>query len=74
MRNKRFFVVLAGALVFGLVAAVTVSRYLSSAQAYSRDLEPRGRREGRDSCGNEDHSRTGYGGPVFKRIDTRWRI
>jgi pilus assembly protein CpaB len=38
MRNKRFFVVLAGALVFGLLAAVTVSRYLSSAQAYSRDL------------------------------------
>jgi pilus assembly protein CpaB len=37
MRNKRFFVVLAGALVFGLLAAVTVSRYLSSAQAYSRD-------------------------------------
>jgi pilus assembly protein CpaB len=38
MRNKRFFVVLAGALVFGLVAAVTVSRYLASAQAYSKDL------------------------------------
>lgn len=38
MRNKRFFVVLAGALVFGLLAAVTVSRYLSSAQAYSKDL------------------------------------
>jgi pilus assembly protein CpaB len=37
MRNKRFFVVLAGALVFGLLAAVTVSRYLSSAQAYGRD-------------------------------------
>jgi pilus assembly protein CpaB len=38
MRNKRFFVVLAGALVFGLLAAVTVSRYLSSAQAYSKNL------------------------------------
>ncbi len=38
MRNKRFLVVLAGALVFGLLAAVTVSRYLSSAQAYSKDL------------------------------------
>ena len=38
MRNKRFFVVLAGALVFGLLAAVTVSRYLASAQAYSKDL------------------------------------
>src|SRR5882724_11338581 len=40
MRNKRFFVVLAGALVFGLLAAVTVSRYLSSAQAFSKDLRP----------------------------------
>src|SRR6266705_7038622 len=40
MRNKRFFVVLAGALLFGLLAAVTVSRYLSSAQAYSKDLKP----------------------------------
>jgi pilus assembly protein CpaB len=38
MRNKRFIVVLAGALMFGLLAAVTVSRYLSSAQAYSKDL------------------------------------
>ena len=38
MRNKRFFIVLAGALLFGLLAAVSVSRYLSSAQAYSKDL------------------------------------
>ncbi len=38
MRNKRFFIVLGGALVFGLLAAVTVSRYLSSAQAYSKNL------------------------------------
>jgi pilus assembly protein CpaB len=38
MRNKRFFFVLAGALGFGLLAAVTVSRYLSSAQANSRDM------------------------------------
>jgi pilus assembly protein CpaB len=38
MRNKRFFVVLAGALLFGLLAAVSVSRYLSSAQAYSKGL------------------------------------
>ncbi len=38
MRNKRFLVVLAGALVFGLLAAVTASRYLSSAQAYGKDL------------------------------------
>jgi len=40
MRNKRFFVVLAGALVFGLLAAITVSKYLSSAQAFSKDLRP----------------------------------
>jgi Flp pilus assembly protein CpaB len=38
MRNKRFFLVLIGALVFGLLAAVSVSRYLSSAQAYTRSL------------------------------------
>src|SRR5712672_2063729 len=39
MRNKRFFVVLVGALVFGLLAAVSVSRYLSSAQAYTKNLD-----------------------------------
>jgi pilus assembly protein CpaB len=33
MRNKRFLIVMAGALVFGLLAAFSVSRYLSSAQA-----------------------------------------
>ncbi len=38
MRNKRFFIVLAGALMFGLLAAVSVSRYLSSAQAYTKNL------------------------------------
>jgi pilus assembly protein CpaB len=38
MRNKRFFVVLAGAGLFGLLAAVSVSRYLSSAQAYTKSL------------------------------------
>jgi pilus assembly protein CpaB len=38
MRNKRFFVVLAGALIFGLLAAVSVTRYLSSAQAYTKNL------------------------------------
>jgi pilus assembly protein CpaB len=38
MRNKRFFIVLAGALLFGLLAAVSVTRYLSSAQAYTRNL------------------------------------
>lgn len=38
MRNKRFFIVLTGALLFGVLAAVSVSRYLSSAQAYSKNL------------------------------------
>jgi pilus assembly protein CpaB len=38
MRNKRFFIVLTGALLFGLLAAVSVTRYLSSAQAYSKNL------------------------------------
>lgn len=38
MRNKRFFIVLTGALLFGLLAAVSVSRYLSSAQAYTKNL------------------------------------
>jgi pilus assembly protein CpaB len=38
MRNKRLVVVLAGAVAFGLVAAVSVSRYLSSAQAYTQNL------------------------------------
>ncbi len=38
MRNKRFFVVLGGAAVFGLITAVLVSRSLSNAQAFSKDL------------------------------------
>ena len=38
MRNKRFFIVLVGALMFGVLAAVSVSRYLSSAQAYTKNL------------------------------------
>ncbi|MEN3329210.1 MAG: pilus assembly protein CpaB [Acidobacteriota bacterium] len=38
MRNKRFFIVLVGALIFGVLAAVSVSKYLSSAQAYTKDL------------------------------------
>ena len=38
MRNKRFFFVLAGALLFGLLAAISVTRYLSSAQAYTKSL------------------------------------
>jgi pilus assembly protein CpaB len=38
MRNKRFFIVLTGALLFGLLAAISVTRYLSSAQAYTKNL------------------------------------
>jgi pilus assembly protein CpaB len=38
MRNKRFLIVLVGALIFGVLAAVSVSRYLSSAQAYTKNL------------------------------------
>jgi pilus assembly protein CpaB len=38
MRNKRLLFVLAGAVAFGLVAAVSVSRYLSNAQANPRNL------------------------------------
>jgi pilus assembly protein CpaB len=38
MRNKRFLIVLTGALVFGLLAAVSVSRYLSSAQANTKNM------------------------------------
>jgi pilus assembly protein CpaB len=38
MRNKRFFIVLGCALIFGLVAAFAVSRYLSSANVYAKSL------------------------------------
>jgi pilus assembly protein CpaB len=38
MRNKRFLIVLGGALLFGTLAAISVSRYLSSAQAYTKNL------------------------------------
>lgn len=38
MRNKRLLVVLAGAVLFGLVAAASVSRYLSNAQATPRNM------------------------------------
>lgn len=38
MGNKRLLFVLAGALAFGLLAALSVSRYLSSAQAYTKNL------------------------------------
>ena len=39
MRNKRLVVVLAGAAMFGLVAAISVSRYLSNAQAFSSNMK-----------------------------------
>ena len=38
MRNKRFLIVLVGALLFGVLAAVSVSKYLSSAQAFTKNL------------------------------------
>jgi len=38
MRNKRLLFVLAGAAVFGLLAAISVNRYLSNAQAFSRNM------------------------------------
>ena len=38
MRNKRLLVVLCGAVLFGLIAAVSVSRYLSQAKAYGNNL------------------------------------
>ena len=38
MRNKRLIIAVAAALVFGLIAAVSVSRYLANAQAYTKNL------------------------------------
>lgn len=38
MRNKRLIVALLAAIGFGLIAALSVSRYLSSAQAYTKNL------------------------------------
>lgn len=38
MRNKRLIIVMSCAVVFGLAAAVLVSRYLANAQAYSKNL------------------------------------
>ena len=38
MRNKRLIIALLAAVAFGLIAAVSVSRYLASAQAYTRNL------------------------------------
>jgi pilus assembly protein CpaB len=38
MRNKRLIIALVGALFFGLLAAVSVSRYISNARAYTNNL------------------------------------
>jgi pilus assembly protein CpaB len=38
MRNKRLIIAVLAAVAFGLVAAVSVSRYLASAQAYTKNL------------------------------------
>lgn len=38
MRNKRLIIAVAAAVVFGLIAAVSVSRYLANAQAYTKNL------------------------------------
>ncbi|HYO99843.1 MAG TPA: Flp pilus assembly protein CpaB [Pyrinomonadaceae bacterium] len=38
MRNKRLVFVMFGAVVFGLIAAFSVSRYLSGTQAYAKNL------------------------------------
>jgi len=38
MRNKRLLIAIAAAVVFGLIAAVSVSRYLANAQSYTRNL------------------------------------
>src|SRR5215472_10933072 len=39
MRNKRLIIAILAAITFGLIAAVSVSRYLASAAAYTRDLQ-----------------------------------
>lgn len=38
MRNKRLVIALLAAIGFGLIAALSVSRYLSSSQAYAKNL------------------------------------
>lgn len=38
MQKKRLFVVLSGAVVFGLFAAVSVSRFLANAQSLNKDM------------------------------------
>jgi pilus assembly protein CpaB len=39
MRNKRLIIAATAAIFFGLIAAVSVSRYLDSAQAFTKDLD-----------------------------------
>ena len=38
MRNKRLIIAIAAAVVFGLIAAVSVSRYLANAREYTKNL------------------------------------
>src|SRR4051812_26889297 len=38
MRNKRLIIAVSAAIVFGLIAAISVSRYLANAQSYTRNL------------------------------------
>ena len=38
LKNKRLLVALTAAILFGSIAAVSISRYLTSAQAYTRNL------------------------------------
>jgi pilus assembly protein CpaB len=38
MRNKRLIIALLAAVCFGLIAAISVSRFLASAQAYTKNL------------------------------------
>ena len=70
MRNKRFFIVLAGALVFGLLAAVSVSRYLSSAQAYTKNLNRVAVAKVAIPARHQDHSGTDDGGPIPEGVDS----
>ena len=74
MRNKRFFIVLAGALLFGLLAAVSVSRYLSSAQAYTKNLNSVAVAKVAIPARHQDHSRTVDGGPVSEGINSGRRF
>ena len=38
MRNKRFIIALAGAVICGLIGVMLITRYLSNVQAFTRDL------------------------------------